>query len=565
MKNTLYLTKVLFLNSFGLNFSNKEKKNKKSISRIGYIALIIFLILFVGAPMLLMGIGMGVSFNEIGKTLEGVNVVLEGFKSFLPLMSIMILLFSIFGIISTFFLSSDMETLLALPFKPKEIIIAKFINSLTSVYLIEVMMFLPILIGIGLGASLNILYYFNILLVTIFLPMVPLAIFGILLTSLMRYTALNRVKDKIQYVIMLFVIVVAVAIEIGSTSMGEGSMDDMANLIVNQSNALSYIMFFTLPASIALGTENILLSIGCMLIFIIMSIGFVILFGLIGEKIYIKGVLGKPQLKIKNKKEEKVELKEEKKTSIFKELVKNEWRTVNRSPIYNMNLVLPVFLMPIILGVSMFAGFSEVDEVGTLTEFINGFKEIIDFSVGNVLVFTVAILSFFTSMSMSSSTAISRDGKNAYFNKIIPVEPMTIINAKVILGIILGFIPCLLVTIILLALGLMNVLDFILINIPLFLFIVVTNYIGIYIDLKRPKLEWENETVAVKQNTNSIIYMFLDWAITMIIVAFGVILIFIRIPAFVASLILSLIFLGLYVIIYRLMKNKGLEIFNNIG
>ena len=565
MKNTLYLTKVLFLNSFGLNFSNKEKKNKKSISRAAYIFLMLFLILFVGAPMLLMGIGMGFSFNEIGKTLEGVNVVLEGFKSFLPLMSIMILLFSIFGIISTFFLSSDMETLLALPFKPKEIIIAKFINSLTSVYLIEVMMFLPILIGIGLGASLNILYYFNILLVTIFLPMVPLAIFGILLTSLMRYTALNRVKDKIQYVIMLFVIVFAVAIEIGSTSMGEGSMDDMANLIVNQSNALSYVMFFTLPASIALGTENILLSIGCMLIFIIMSIGFVILFGLIGEKIYIKGVLGKPQLKIKNKKEEKVELKEEKKTSIFKELVKNEWRTVNRSPIYNMNLVLPVFLMPIILGVSMFAGFSEVDEVGTLTEFINGFKEIIDFGVGNVLVFTVAILSFFTSMSMSSSTAISRDGKNAYFNKIIPVEPMTIINAKVILGIILGFIPCLLVTIILLALGLMNVLDFILINIPLFLFNVVTNYIGIYIDLKRPKLEWENETVAVKQNTNTMIYMFLDWAITMIIVAFGVILIFIRIPAFVASLILSLIFLGLYVIIYRLMKNKGLEIFNNIG
>ena len=134
-----------------------------------------------------------------------------------------------------------------------------------------------------------------------------------------------------------------------------------------------------------------------------------------------------------------------------------------------------------------------------------------------------------------------------------------------VLGIILGFIPCLLITIILLALGLMNALDFILINIPLFLFIVVTNYIGIYIDLRRPKLEWENETVAVKQNTNTIIYMFLDWALTMIIVAFGVIIIFIRIPAFVASLILSLIFLGLYVIIYRLMKNKGLEIFNNIG
>lgn len=565
MKNILYLTKVLFLNSFGLNFSNKEKKNKKSISRIGYVVLIAFLILFVGAPMLLMGIGIGVSFNEIGKTLEGVNVILEGFKSFLPMISIMVLLFSIFGIISTFFLSSDMETLLALPFKPKEIIIAKFINSLTSVYLIEIMMFLPILIGIGLGASLNVLYYFNIILVTIFLPMVPLSIFGILLTSLMRYTALNRIKDKIQYVIMLFAIVFAIAIEIGTSSMGEGSMDDMANLIVSQGNALSYVMFFTLPASIALGTDNILLSIGCMLIFIVMSIGSVILFGLVGEKIYIKGVLGKPQLKIKNKKEEKVELKEEKKTSIFKELVKNDWRTINRSPIYNMNLILPVFLMPILLSVSFVAGFSGDEEMGSISEVLSAFKEVINFSEGNVLVFTVAIMSFFTSMSMASSTAISRDGKNAFFNKIIPIEPMTIVNSKVVIGIILGFLPCLLISVVGLVLNLINILDFILINIPLFLFNVVTNYIGIYIDIRRPKLDWENETVAVKQNTNSMIYMFIDWALTMIIVAFGVLLIFVRIPAFVASLILSLIFLGLYVIIYRLMKNKGLELFNNIG
>ena len=559
MKNAFYLTKVLFLNSFGLNFSNKEKNNKKkSISRIGYIILMATLILFVGAPMLIMGLGMGVSFNEIGKTLEGVNVVLEGFKSLLPMISLMVLVFS-------FFLSTDMETLLALPFKPKEIIIAKFLNSLTSVYLIEIMMFLPILIGIGIGASLNILYYFNILLVTIFLPMVPLAIFGILLTSLMRYTALNRIKDKIQYVIMAFVIIFAISVELASSSMGDTSMDDMANMIINQSNALSYIMFFTLPASIALGTNNILLSIGCMLIFIILSIGFVILFGLVGEKIYIKGVLGKPQLKIKNKNEEKVEFKEEKKTSIFKELLKKEWITVKRSPIFNMNLVLPVFLMPIILGVSMMAGFSEVDEVGTLSELIKGFKEVIDFSLGSVLVFAVAILSFFTSMSMSSPTAISREGKNAYFNKIIPVAPMTIINSKIVIGVIFGLVPCLLITVVLMALNLMSILDFILINVPLLFFIVLTNYIGIYIDLKRPQLEWDNETVAVKQNTNTLIYMLIDMALTMLIVALGVLLLFVKIPAFVASLILTLIFLSLCVIIYRLMKNKGLELFKNIG
>ena len=59
--------------------------------------------------------------------------------------------------------------------------------------------------------------------------------------------------------------------------------------------------------------------------------------------------------------------------------------------------------------------------------------------------------------------------------------------------------------------------------------------------------------------------MLIDMAITMLIVALGVLLIFVNIPAFLASLILTLIFLSLCVIIYRLMKNKGLELFKNIG
>ena len=192
-------------------------------------------------------------------------------------------------------------------------------------------------------------------------------------------------------------------------------------------------------------------------------------------------------------------------------------------------------------------------------------KEFINFSNGNVLVFTVALLSFFTSMSMSSSTAISRDGKNAYFNKIIPVSPMTIINSKIVIGVIFGFVPCLLISVVGLVFNLLSILDLILINVPLFLYIVFTNYIGIFIDLKRPKLDWENETVAVKQNTNTLIFMLVDLVFTFLICGFGVLLLFIEIPSFVASLILSLIFLGLCVIIYRLIDKKGLAILNNIG
>lgn len=554
MKNALYLTKVLFLNSFGVNF---KKKDTKGLSRVGYIGVLLMLLVFVGAPMVITGYSFGVVFKELDLLKEGIN-------AFIPLMSVMVLLFSIFGIISTFFLSSDVDTLLALPFKPKEILFAKFINSLTSVYLIEIMMLYPVLLGIGFGANMNILYHINSLIITILLPIIPLALFGILLTSLMRYTALNRVKDKMQYIIMGMVIIFAIALEMATSKAGD-TTEDLGILIASQNSVLSYVMFFTLPASFSLTTSNTLLSILSMLGYILLSIGAIYLFCAIGEKIYIKGILGKPQLQIKNKKENKIILKEEKKTSLFKELIKNEYRSMSRSPVYNINLIMPVFLMPIILGVSFGASLMSVEEIESFKELLPLIKEFINFKEGSILLFVIATLSFFSSMSMASSCSISREGKNAYFYKIIPVEPIKIINAKVFWGIIFALVPCLLISLVGLLINLMSVIDVVLMIIPLFFYIVLTNYIGILIDLKRPKLDWDNETTAVKQNINTFFYMLADLGITMLIVTLGVILIFIKIPSFIASLILSLLFLLICVIIYRLIKNKGLDIFKNIG
>ena len=555
MKNLLYLTKVLFINSIGFNSTRKKVANKAP-SRLGTILLFAVLFIFVGVPMISTGVILGITFKEL-------NLIGQGITSFLSIMSVMVLLFSIFGIISTFYLSKDIETLLALPFKPKEILVAKLLNSLTTAYLIEAMMLLPTLVGIGIGAHLNILFYINTILVMILLPIIPLSLFGIFLTPLMRYTALNRFKDKMQYIITIVIVLFAVAIEMIPASMGGDSPEELGNLIATQGNTLTYIMFFTIPASISLSSNNILVSIGSMIGYILLSIGAIYLFSVVGEKTYIKGVLGKPQIKKQKEKNTTIEFNNVKNTSVFKEMVKNEFRTVFRSPIYNMNLILPVFIMPIIFSIGFVAGFTGEGE--DINELLSFFKEILNFKNGAVLVFTVAILSFFTCMSMIASSAISRDGKHAYINKYIPVKPMTIINAKVFWGIIFGIVPCVLITILGMVIGLMDIVDVILIMVPLFLYVVFTNYIGIIIDLKRPKLDWENETVAVKQNMNSMIFMLIDVVFTIAICAFGVILLFINIPSFVASIILSLIFLVLCVIIYKLMDNKDIEIFKNIG
>ena len=472
MKNMLYLTKVLFINSFsGFGFGSSKKKEKKSNSVVGVIVLLLILGLFVAAPMVFTGYSIGLMFK--GFDLYSI------FSSLLPIMSLMVLLFSIFGIISTFYLSSDMDTLLCLPFRPKDIILAKFFNSLTSVYLIELMMMTPILLGIGIGIGANFLYYINIILVTIFLPIVPLSIFGMLIVSLMRYTALNRFKDKMQYILTGLIIVFVVVIEIiSSTSVGEAP-EDLGVALSSMDNTLSYVLFYTIPASFSLSSSNILISILSMLGFIALCVGSVFLFSLVAEKTYIKGVLGKPQIAVKKEKKE-VKIKEEKKVSVFGELVKYDFKTIVRSPTYNMNLLIPVFLVPIIFVISFGFGFTEGAEIDmSFNEIIAMVKEMINVKEGSIFTFVFAGLTFFTSFTMTSSSAISREGKQAFFLKTIPVAPLTIINSKIFLGVVLGVLPCLLVLIVLLVVGLINILDCILFLVPLIFFVVLTNYLSI--------------------------------------------------------------------------------------
>jgi ABC-2 type transport system permease protein len=85
------------------------------------------------------------------------------------------------------------------------------------------------------------------------------------------------------------------------------------------------------------------------------------------------------------------------------------------------------------------------------------------------------------------------------------------------------------------------------------------------VDLKRPLLNWENETVAVKQNINSMFQMLIDWGLTIVLIIIGVLLLFVKLPAVIVSLLLTLILGGSCVIIYKLLKNKGLKVFDKIG
>lgn len=562
MKNILYLTKILFLNSMGASSNNK--KSKKRFSRIGIISLVVILFGLVFVPMVYLGIEMGKMFAPFGM----LDIIL---KLFLPISSIILIVFSIFSIISTFFLSSDIETLIGLPIKPRDIIIAKFLTSLMTVYLIEFMMFTPIIIGLGIGLEVNVLYYFYTILITIFLPFFPLSILGIVLVSLMRYSAMSKMKDKIQYFIMAFAVIFALGMQVLSEMIPEMMVDNVDAIeaikltFSGPANLFSGIMFFTYPASIALSTNNIIISILSMLGFIAISFVGLGIFAYVGEKIYIKGILGKPQIKSKKYKEEKVEIKSEKETSLFKNLVANEWKLMWRSPTFNMNLIASVLVVPIIFAFSFGIGFIRGSDGVSFKEIVGAMGEMISLDSAFAMCIAIAIFSFFTCFSPISSTAISRDGKHAWCNKVLPINPMTIIYAKMFWGLVLGFIPVVFLGILALVIGVFNIIELIMVLIPIALIVVFTNFIAIMIDLARPKTHWDSEQSAVKQNMNTLFFMLIDWGITAVIAIIGVILFDVDLPNYFITIILTLLLGAGCVILNRLLKKKGIEVFKNIG
>jgi len=236
----------------------------------------------------------------------------------------------------------------------------------------------------------------------------------------------------------------------------------------------------------------------------------------------------------------------------FMSYLVKELRLVFRSPAVFMNCVLVAFIVPVILGVSLVP----LVRGGELTEIV----EALDFSNARtqsmILVGMCAIGFFVGGMVSIASTAISREGRNLFIMKYLPIPYSTQLNAKAVSGIVI-LLPALLFMIIPLQViftaPIWLFLTGMLVAMPGMLFV---NYLGLYIDLTRPKLTWDNEQAAVKQNLNSIIPMFGSW-----LVAGGIGVLGWQLSAFTGPI---AVFLGLFgvtglltAVIYHFVVNRG--------
>lgn len=485
MNKTWLLTKALLKNNY--NFSLKDKKGLKS-------AAIVLLLAICMMPMMFMIFS---SFSDLFAAQLGNLAISAGLS-----MSCMLVVFtSILMYPSTFFFSKDTAYLLPLPVSSISIVVAKTVVVVLGQVPVMLLAGIPLLAAYVTSSSCTLLGAAALLFGIFLAPSITAAAVGIFILLLMRLMPFFANKDRFNLIAGLISIVFAVGIGVASSTLSSQSAEDPGQLIEILKNSniltLSDRIFIQNPLITGVVLDHSLLD---LVLFIVVGTAITLLFLFTAQKLYFKTALSSSSSNTKIKKDKTI-----KKSSPALSYLKTEYKSIFRSPSYLTNCVLAAFLVPLMLVAMTFL----VPEFKDLKEMLSGYplQQMIDLPALGLLIGIAAGL-FSGSMSTLSGTIFSRMGQNLSFMKYIPMSLEKQIQIKSLSGILLS-IPA----------GLIYLVPFhYIFKYPFYIDIlyliaysaasVLVNQIGVLIDAFHPKLIWDDETAAIKNNLNAVFDVF---------------------------------------------------------
>lgn len=489
---------VLFKTMLRNTFNVIDTKDKKNLKRILFVV-------FIGIATLPSIVSLGFLTREALFMLlpiqqDGLVISLL----FLAL-STMIFFMAIFLVPAVYYFSKDSETLLALPLTPEAIVLSKFSLSMVYEFLTIFVISTPIIIGYISIMNPNILFYLMLVVVLLTIAVVPLAFAGLIIMVIMAFVPFFKNRDFFNYASGFLALTFAIGLNYvmgGTATLDQNSLIQLLNNGNNSMLGIMRIAFPNVPFAIsALVNNNIFDFVIYLGITTLVLVGFVF----VSKLVYFKGVIGVNETSASRK---NLNLKAYNKITsskgvIFSYFIK-EMKLMFRTPVYLLNNLSTVILIPVILLVTFIGGVGADDEVVML---INS----IDWSSGSILLivtfagFVVGIM--MSTMNLITVTSLSREGTNIYFMKLIPMSYVKQIQAKILSGVVVSMVG---IVFMLVPAWIFFKIQFHLIFfafIASILGMIFMNYLGMIVDLIHPKLVWEQETAAVKNNLNSVFTM----------------------------------------------------------
>jgi len=552
MEKVIKLTKIFLKNSFS-NMDARMGISTKSKSKI-----LIYGILFLYFAGLIIFLGYNLLDGLIAIHQETIFVGMVLFMIFG-----LAIIQTIFSSINILYFTKDSEYLLPLPLKPYQIILARTNVMLIAEYLIIFLLgFIPLVMyGILTGAG--IVYYLTIIFAVVLIPILPVLLISIIVMFIMSLAKLTKNRNRFQLFATLLVLVIIIALSISTSGMQQDlTNEEMAQMVV-QSNGMVELIKGYIPTvdylMEALTTDSLFIAIVDVLKTLGITIVGFILYMLIAQKIYFKGLVGNLFGGGSSSSNKEINQKEYRNSKLYKSYVGKEFKNMARNPVFLMQCLIPAVLIPIIMVVVVYAGLNN-DGMGLGQ--INQILQQIPTNTFIIACVILGVIQFFTMFIYISITAISRDGENAVFMKYIPVPLYKQYMYKIIPNIIMN------IATIIVTLGMAQYI----LNLPIItliaLFVVATimgilqSIAMIIVDLKRPKLNWDSEYAVAKQNLNLVFPILL--AMLNIAIMVGLVFLLKDINVYIGIGLLGILYIVATVLTNKYLYNKQYELADKI-
>lgn len=477
MNNLGSLLKITFINSSGINKFTKEKSKVERNKAI-------FLTITIGASIAILLSMLVVYFKFLAKGLEQIGMLeillVMGFMA----STVMILFTSIYKSQGILFSFKDYDLLASLPIKKSYILISKMVYLLVINYFFSLFILLPSAIIYYKYTSVSLLFFVNILLIFLVLPLVPIVISSILAFGISYIS--SRMKHKNLIIILGTLGIVFLMLVISFKS------GDLVQTLIMNSQSISEGILKIYPPAIwvvrGLTNNNFLY----ILLFIAYSLLVFSLFIIVFNKSFNK-ISARLQ---ESYKKANYEVKEMKSSSQLVALIKKEIKRYFASPIYVVNTIIgPLLLIgmsiaTIFLGDKVILSILEVDVI----------KELIP-------IFIIVVVCGTLTLSCTTNSSISLEGKNLWILKSSPINPIEIFKAKIIMNLIL-ILPSVIIADIIFSISLNLLLSqFIWLLLISSIYSFIVPILGLIVNLYFPNLNWVSETAVVKQSASVLVQM----------------------------------------------------------
>ena len=189
-------------------------------------------------------------------------------------------------------------------------------------------------------------------------------------------------------------------------------------------------------------------------------------------------------------------------------LLRKELRRFTASPGYMLNCGLGIVLMPVLAAAALI-------KMGWVRETLGSLLEQIPALEAMVPVLAAGALCLLCATNVVSAPSVALEGRSLWLLQSLPVPAGEALAAKEKLHILLNGVPALLLGVVLAVVLRLEAVTAVFMLTAALAFTAFTGALGLVLGLRRPNLEWTNETVPIKQSMSVTITLFGGWLLAL--------------------------------------------------